>query len=175
MVSVMSRKWSEIQHAPFLVFGKRLGPTSQMRTWICFLDFLWGSVLKFKQFFCGRKDIKRKQTFWSGSFLGWPGGCHVSWDLSSTELLVGDWDPPDNRHRHSSEASFVGSSVDMWQIQNRDEVNVIESPVMNLGRVELSVFNSNDCTLVYFCSILSLLFSLEAIAKYVRFPSMDCS
>ena len=63
----------------------------------------------------------------------------------------------------------------MWQIQNRDEVNVIESPVMNLGRVELTVFNSNDCTLVYFCSILSLLFSLEAIAKYVRFPSMDCS
>ena len=102
--------------------------------------------------------------FGSWSFLGWPGGCSE-----------GDWDPPDNRHRHGSEASFVGSSVDMWQIQNRDEVNVIESPVMNLGRVELSVFNSNDCTLVYFCSILSLLFSLEAIAKYVRFPSMDCS
>jgi len=42
----------------------------------------------------------------------------------------------------------------MWQIQNRDEVNVIESPVMNLGRVELSVFNSNDCTFVIFCMLL---------------------
>ena len=50
--------------------GKRLGPTSQMRTWICFLDFLWGSVLKFKQTLLWEKGYKTMDLL----------ECDVSWD-----------------------------------------------------------------------------------------------
>ena len=117
---------------------------------ICFLDSFWVPFFLFKQKnYCGRNGYKTKDFFWSGSFLGWPGwvpcfmGSKFHWTCCFSLGGAKETETLQTTGTGTVPKRVLWGVLDMWQIQNRDEVNVMESPVVfhiNLGRVELSVF-----------------------------------